>query len=242
VLRTQDKVLVYDTGPIWRGGGSAGERVLLPYLRHRGIRRVDRLIVSHSDLDHAGGLQALTEHMPVSDILAGEAMPWHEPAASLCRAGTAWSWSGVRFSILHPGAAPRPQGNAASCVVLVEAGDYKALLSGDIEAETEAQLVRQRVLMHVDLVTVPHHGSRTSSIAPFVRALTPSLAVVSAGYGNRWGFPKPDVVARWRSTGAEVLNTATSGAVLVRMCAQSGVSAPQEWRNIRRRIWHDGDS
>ena len=242
VLRTQDKVLVYDTGPIWRGGGSAGERVLLPYLRHRGIRRVDRLIVSHSDLDHAGGVQALTEYMPVSEILAGEAMPWHEPAASPCRAGTAWSWSGVRFSILHPGAAPRPQGNAASCVVLVEAGDYKALLSGDIESETEAQLVRQRVLMHVDLVTVPHHGSRTSSIAPFVRALTPSLAVVSAGYGNRWGFPKPDVVARWRSTGAEVLNTATSGAVLVRMCAQIGVSAPQEWRNIRRRIWHDGDS
>ncbi len=242
VLRTRDKVLVYDTGAVWQGGSSAGERVLVPFLRYRGIRRVDRLIVSHSDLDHAGGVQALLRHIPVSDILAGEAMPWVESPASPCRAGTAWTWSGVRFSILHPGSAARLQGNAASCVVLVEAGDYKALLSGDIESETEAQLVRQRVLMRVDLVTVPHHGSRTSSIAPFVRALTPSLAVVSAGYGNRWGLPKPDVVARWRSTGAEVLNTATSGAILVRMCAQSGVSAPQEWRNIRRRIWHDGDS
>ena len=122
--------------------------------------------------------------------------------------------------------------------MLIEVGDYKALLSGDIESETEAQLVRSRVLMNVDFATVPHHGSRTSSIAPFVRSLTPSLAVVSAGYGNRWGFPKPDVVARWRATGARVLNTATSGAIHVRMCAETGVSAPREWRKKRRRIWH----
>ena len=242
VLRTNDRVLVYDTGPVWRSGGSAGERVLVPYLRHRGIRRVDRLIVSHSDLDHAGGVQALIRAMPVSDILVGEAMPWVESPQRACRAGTAWSWNDVRFSILNPGPSAGPRGNAASCVVQIEAGNYRALLSGDIESETEAMLVRQRVLMQVDFVTVPHHGSRTSSNAPFVRSLTPALAVVSAGYGNRWGFPKPDVVARWRSTGAHVLNTATSGAIHVRMCAKTGISAPQQWRNKKRRIWHGVDS
>ena len=70
------------------------------------------------------------------------------------------------------------------------------MLSGDIEAETEAALVRQRVLPVVDLVSVPHHGSRTSSTGPFVQSLTPSIALVSAGHGNRWGFPKAAVIAR----------------------------------------------
>ena len=185
---------------------------------------------------------ALIRAMPVSDILVGEAMPWVESPQRACRAGTAWSWNDVRFSILNPGPSAGPRGNAASCVVQIEAGNYRALLSGDIESETEAMLVRQRVLMQVDFVTVPHHGSRTSSNAPFVRSLTPALAVVSAGYGNRWGFPKPDVVARWRSTGAHVLNTATSGAIHVRMCAKTGISAPQQWRNKKRRIWHGVDS
>ena len=121
-------------------------------------------------------------------------------------------------------------------------GDNRALLSGDIEAGTEAALVRQRVLPVVDLVSVPHHGSRTSSIGPFVQSLTPSIALVSAGYGNRWGFPKADVVARWRASGARVLDTAKSGSVSVRLCAGGEVSEPLEWRNQRRRLWHEDDS
>ncbi len=242
VLQTRDKILVYDTGPSWQGGASAGERVLVPYLRNRGIVRVDKLIVSHADLDHAGGVQALITDILVDDILAGEALPWIARPIRQCSAGMRWSWNGVRFSILHPPRAARLAGNEASCVLLVEAGDNRALLSGDIEAGTEAALVRQRVLPVVDLVSVPHHGSRTSSIGPFVQSLTPSIALVSAGYGNRWGFPKADVVARWRASGARVLDTAKSGSVSVRLCAGGEVSEPLEWRNQRRRLWHEDDS
>jgi competence protein ComEC len=242
VLQTQDRTLIYDAGPSWRGGGSAGERVLLPYLRYRGIARVDRLIVSHADLDHAGGVQALLASIEVGDLFAGEELPWIERFIRPCRAGENWTWNDVRFSFLHPQATEMPEGNAASCVLLVEVGEFKALLSGDIESETEAQLVRQRILPKVDVATVPHHGSRTSSIGPFVLALAPSFAIVSAGHGNRWGFPKPDVVARWRSVGAKVLNTAESGSISVRLCAENGISEPLEWRNQRRRIWHDDDS
>ena len=242
VLQTRDRVLVYDAGPSWQGGGSAGERVLLPYLRYRGIRRVDRLVVSHADLDHAGGVQALIEGIELGDILAGDDMPWIEQSIRPCRAGMVWSWNGVQFSVLHPPRTTTKEGNEASCVLLLEAGESSALLTGDIESETEAQLVRQRVLSNVDFVTVPHHGSRTSSIGPFVRTLRPSFAVVSAGYDNRWGFPKPDVVARWRAAGAEVLNTATSGAIGLRMCAGKGSREPSGWRNQRRRIWHERDS
>ena len=242
VVQTQDKTLVYDTGPSWHGGDSAGERVLVPYLHYSGIARVDRLIVSHADLDHAGGVRALLANFEVSTVFAGEDLPWIERNISPCRAGDSWTWNGVQFSVLHPEAAFMLEGNAASCVLLLQTGDYKALLSGDIESETEAHLVRQRVLPMVDIATVPHHGSRTSSIGPFVQALKPSLALVSAGHDNRWGFPKPDVIARWRSVGAEVLNTADSGSISVRMCAENGISEPLEWRNQRRRIWHEDDS
>lgn len=242
VLRTRDRTLVYDAGPSWQGGVSAGKRVLLPYLRNRGIVRVDTLIVSHADLDHAGGVQALLAEMQVDDLLAGEALPWIAKPSIRCSAGMDWSWNGVRFSILHPPRAARLEGNAASCVLLVEAGDSRALLSGDIEAETEAALVRQRVLPVVDLVSVPHHGSRTSSTGPFVQSLTPSIALVSAGHGNRWGFPKAAVIARWRASGARVLNTAKSGSVSVRMCAWGGPGEPSEWRIQRRRLWHEDDS
>jgi competence protein ComEC len=242
VLETRDNVLVYDAGPSWQNGGSAGERVLLPYLRSRGITRVDRLMVSHSDLDHAGGVQTLIRGIFVGDILSGEELPWIGRPIRRCTAGMRWFWNGVRFSVLHPARSATVKGNDASCVLLVEAGDNKALLSGDIESATEAQLVRTRVLPAVDFVTVPHHGSRTSSIGPFVQSLTPSVAVVSASYGNRWGFPKPDVVARWRSTGAVVINTATSGSIGVRMCAKTGLGKPSKWRNERRRLWREDDS
>jgi len=242
VLQTRSRVLVYDTGPSWRGGGSAGERVLVPYLRSRGLTRVDKLIVSHADLDHAGGVLALLADIQVDEILAGEGLPWISQPISQCSEGMNWSWNAVNFSILQPQRGASPQGNAASCVLLIEAGGNRALLSGDIEAETEAALVRQRILPDVDLVTVPHHGSRTSSTGPFVRSLTPSIALVSAGYGNRWGFPKADVVARWRASGATVLNTADSGSIRVRMCVQGGLSDAFEWRIERRRLWHEDDS
>jgi competence protein ComEC len=92
---------------------------------------------------------------------------------------------------------------------------------------------------HADVVVVPHHGSSTSSTSPFVRALSPSFAIVSAGFQNRWGFPKPDVVARWESAGAKVLGTATSGAIGVRMCRKSGVVDLTEHRVTQRRIFHE---
>jgi competence protein ComEC len=86
---------------------------------------------------------------------------------------------------------------------------------------------------------VPHHGSLTSSSVPFISAVSPNVAIVSAGYGNRWGFPKAAVVARWQAVGARVLNTATSGAVSLRLCADSGIGRVRLDRHERRRFWRD---
>src|SRR5690606_16795421 len=130
---------------------------------------------------------------------------------------------------------PLQSNNNASCVLEVAAGRHRILLTGDIESPIENHLVRSASLSPVDIVTVPHHGSRTSSGDAFVNALRPSVAIVSAGYGNRWGFPKEDVVMRWQEAGARVLNTADSGAIHYRVCAAGGVQLQSEQRSRSRR-------
>jgi competence protein ComEC len=239
VLRTSGHVAVFDTGASFRQGSSMGERVVLPYFSSLGIDRVDQLIVSHADLDHAGGLGDVVAGVVVADLLAGEPVHGGRMASRPCVAGQAWRWDGVEFRIIHPLDGPSAEGNDASCVLLVEAGDYRLVLTGDIEKSVEYALVRDGAVPHADVVVVPHHGSGTSSTSPFVRALSPSFAIVSAGFQNRWGFPKPDVVARWESAGAKVLGTATSGAIGVRMCRKSGVVDLTEHRVTQRRIFHE---
>jgi competence protein ComEC len=112
------------------------------------------------------------------------------------------------------------------------------LLAGDIESAAEHWLVRQRLLRPSQFVLVPHHGSRTSSSAGFVRALRARIAVVSAGFDNRWGFPRPEVVRRWQDEGAQVLTTGRSGALSTRLCIAGGPSPPIEQRRAQRRYWH----
>lgn len=237
VVRTGERVLLFDTGPRYRNGGSAAQHVVLPFLASIGARHIDRMIVSHADQDHAGGVADVTRTLPVDDVLSGE--PLSGSPARPCHDGLAWYWGTTRFTVLHPPADTVHSGNDASCVLLVETGERRTLLTGDIEAPAEASLVRRGVVPRVGVVTIPHHGSRTSSIAPFVRSLSPGYAIVSAAYANQWGFPKPDVVARWRANGATVLNTAASGAVSVRQCDDNAPDEVQRYRQAASRIWHD---
>lgn len=239
VLRTENRTVVYDTGPSFRGGSDTGQLVLVPWLRAAGVRRVDLLIVSHSDDDHAGGAASLVNAVEVTEIMAGEPLPLINRSILGCRSGQAWLWDGIRFGVMHPGLYPLRSNNNASCVVEVAAGRHRILLTGDIESPIENHLLRSAALAPVDIVTVPHHGSRTSSGRAFVEALRPSVAIVSAGYENRWGFPKEDVVARWQDAGARVMNTAISGAIRYRVCADSGVQLQGEERQRSRRYWHD---
>lgn len=122
--------------------------------------------------------------------------------ASRCEAGMTWQWDGVSFQILHPDQSGKWQGNNGSCVVLVKAGAHRLLLTGDIEGAAERALLEGRKSdLGADLVTIPHHGSLTSSGAEFVEAVSPEYALASAGYRNRYGFPKSEVVDRWHSGG-----------------------------------------
>jgi competence protein ComEC len=239
VLRTHRRTLVYDTGPSFRSGSDTGALVVVPYLRALGVRRIDLLMASHADADHAGGVGSVLEDMHVTELFAGEYLTGVPYEQRVCRQGQAWTWDGVRFAIMHPGVYPVTTGNDASCVLEVGVGRHSILLTGDIESAVEAHLVRTRVLTPTDLVVVPHHGSRTSSSATFVQTLRPSAAIVSAGYDNRWGLPKDDVVARWQSAGARVLNTATSGAIHYRICPDTGAVLQSENRKANLEYWHE---
>lgn len=237
-IATRSSTLLFDTGPAFRGGGDAAESVVLPFLSARGVNRLDELVVSHADLDHAGGVSSLVHALPVGTLRTGEALD--APAvAQRCIAGESWRVDGIAFDFLHPDAKSDVSGNDASCVLQVSAGSHRLLLTGDIERAAEAELLRSGRLQDVDVVIVPHHGSRTSSNPSFVRALHPDLAIISAGFGNRWGLPHVEVAERWRASGAEVLTTAASGAISLRLCEQGGIEALTRQRVRQRRIWHE---
>jgi competence protein ComEC len=225
LVRTRDYALLYDTGPRWWEGGDAGERVVLPALRALGIARLDTLLISHTDLDHAGGAASILSQLPVARVLSGE--PLQLPGgfvAQACRAPLSWQVDGVRFEIVHPHAgASFVKRNDRSCVLTVQ-GDYgRALLSGDIEHGAEqALLARDPALLAADVITVPHHGSASSSSAGFVQAVQPQVALIAAGLHNRYQLPHRAVVARYHAAGAVVISSASSGATSVDV-AQRGL-------------------
>ena len=214
VVETAHHVLVFDPGPRSFGGRDAGEDVVLPYLRQQGWRKVDRMVVSHADSDHAGGAQALLAGLPVVDRILSPGDPARD-VDGRCRAGQDWQWDGVVFRFLSPfpDAPTVASDNEQSCVLEVEAGGQRALLVADIEGQAEGRLVGSGTLQSASVLVAPHHGSATSSSAAFVAAVRPRLVVFSRGHRNRFGMPAPEVAARYRAVGAGILDTARHGAL-----------------------------
>jgi len=236
VVETREHVLVYDTGARFRSGNDMGRMVVLPYLRQRGYRRVDTLVISHGDNDHIGGSRSVLDAIPVA--YRRSSVPGRIPGARPCIAGERWVWDGVVFSFLHPAAAAPPPHNNSSCVLQITAPGGTALLTGDIEASAEHELLQRRAgRLTADLLLVPHQGSRTSSSPAFLDAVAPGLAVVSAGYHNQYGHPHKEIVARYRQRDIRIFNTALSGAVRI-VFDQKGPRI-SEYRRDTRRYWMD---
>ncbi|MGI9203969.1 MAG: DNA internalization-related competence protein ComEC/Rec2, partial [Woeseiaceae bacterium] len=238
-VRTSDHALLYDTGPVFATGNSAAEFVVLPFLLGHGVTRLDRLIVSHADLDHAGGIQPVLAKLPVQQVMTGEIIAGVNTRHTRCVAGISWRADDAVYSILHPRLRAPWTRNNSSCVLEINMGEHRLLLSGDIEAPVEKLLVYRQAVRRSNVLVVPHHGSRTSSTLPLVRATRPGTAIVAAGFGNRWGFPKADVVSRWESVGAKVLNTAFSGSLSQRLCAGTSPGPIHRERLESRKYWHD---
>jgi competence protein ComEC len=239
VVQTENHVLVFDSGPRWRSGSAAARVSLLPWLRARGIRRIDRLVLSHDDSDHTGGADLLRESIPVAELIVGPGVKARGPSRP-CRRGDGWRWDGVEFRVLHPLPGESASDNDNSCVLHIAGIGGNALLLADPEADAEAELLSQSLA--ADVVLVPHHGSRTSSGARLISAVGARLGIVSAGFGNRWNLPDAGVVARWRAAGATLLNTADAGAVTVRFAPVPGAIEVQAHRLESRRWWRRGAS
>jgi len=236
VVETARRVLVFDTGPAWTGGGAAAQVTLLPYLRSRGIRSVDRLVLSHDDRDHTGGAGRLQAALPVRRFQPAPGRG--RDAGEECRRGDAWHWDRVHFRILHPPAHFAGPDNDRSCAILVSGEGGRALLLADPEAAAESLLAEQAVA--ADIVLLPHHGSRSSSSAALVSAVDARYGIASAGFGNRWGMPDEAVVERWRTAGTTVYTTAAEGAVSARVPAGPGRIEIRSARRDAARWWRSG--
>jgi competence protein ComEC len=235
IVQTHSHALLYDTGPDY-GSGDAGSSVVLPALRHGGIGQVDLVVLSHGDLDHAGGAGSIHTAHPRSRFLAPLPDRVSVPAEP-CRYGQAWRWDSVTFRVLHPGVVrERGSANDRSCVLLVEAANARVLLPGDITGRVETALLGQLPGTGVDLVVAAHHGSATSSAAAFVDRTQPRYVVFAAGFGNRWGFPRPEVVSRWARAGSCLLTTGLEGSVLFDS-ASGELTLGETYRRTHARGW-----
>lgn len=232
VVRTAEHALLFDAGPRYRTGFDAGAVLVLPFLRARGITALDRVVISHGDMDHRGGWPAVRAAIEVGSALG-------VATSKPCRAGQSWRWDGVEFAMLHPSQGGAGSDNNTSCVLSIAGPGGRALLTGDIEAAAEQELLaRAGDLLAADVLVVPHHGSDSSSTPDFVAAVAPAYAVVSAGWHNRWGFPDPLVAARYRDAGVQLLHTGSLGAIRFDFPAAGTRPAPRAWRREAGRFWN----
>lgn len=233
LVKTAAGTLLYDSGPGDGAGRDMVASAIVPAINRSGARAPDRIVISHGDQDHAGGLGSLRALYPHAAVNANLS----RPAAGLegCHAAGGWRWQDTGFTVLHPTPALPYLANDSSCVVLVEAPGGSILLSGDISAAVEARLLLEG-LPRSRLLLVPHHGSRTSSSPAFLAALRPAAAIATASLGNRFGFPREDVRQRYAEARIPFWSTGECGAMRTLIFANGELEVSSA-RLARPAIW-----
>jgi len=258
LIETANRRLLYDTGPIQGKKDDAGQRVILPYLRGRGINHVDRMVISHSDSDHIGGAASLLKQiqfdsmmgsLPNSNLLLQNLQARKIPAIP-CRFGQRWEWDDVEFVIWHPHEetifADQYPGkpNEMSCVLEVRNQQSSFWLTGDVEKQGEAEITKrldEKMLYEIGdrelIFMAPHHGSKTSSSLALLKKLEPDHAFAQNGYRNRYGHPHPDVTARYQSLEIPFYQTPETGAQTW-LFKNNAKSSTHFLRHDIKRLWH----
>jgi len=252
VVQSATHTLLYDTGPRFSDNFDAGNGVVLPFLQSRGIRSIDRLMVSHGDNDHVGGLESLLQALDVKELLLGKDMQTsgYGLPASHCLRGQTWQWDGVSFEILHPDEHRYRSRNDNSCVLRISTARSSVLLTGDVEAPAEADLLGVYAdRLRSDVLLAPHHGSTSSSTDAFVKAVDPQIVVYSSGYRNQFAHPADAVRARYQALNTLALNTAETGMIEFRSELSGADITPDDasfalsetqfstYRATRQRYW-----
>jgi competence protein ComEC len=230
-----------ETRPGSFSGEAVGETVVVPYLRARGLKRLNRVWLSHAHLDHMGGLPAVLEEFPVGDFNVGrnpESAAYRRLLHEVRRHGVPLEThaAGERFrvgevtaEVLWPAADYQPgrePSNNDSLVLRLclpaASGDEAAclLLPGDIEGKIEKKLAEARAPLAATVLKVPHHGGRAAASREFLAAVRPRAAVISVGAENPFGHPFADVVGRLEAETEEVYRSDRDGSVTLRLTAR----------------------
>ncbi|MFZ6861345.1 DNA internalization-related competence protein ComEC/Rec2 [Undibacterium sp. Ji67W] len=244
LLETAHHRLLYDTGPSYSVDSDSGSRVILPYLKARGINALDMLMISHNDSDHSGGALSILKQLPVS--LTSSSLALDSPIVvqstqhRRCQAGQEWDWDGVHFEILQPVPVSyesiKWKPNARSCTLKVTTDHHSMLLPGDIEAIQEDELINSIPdKLKADVLLAPHHGSGTSSTPAFLHAVSPTLGIFQVCYLNRYHHPKTEVYSRYADFGINRLRTDESGAITLQFSASLQFS---QFRQEHARYWY----
>ncbi len=212
LVLTREHALLYDAGPRF-GDFDIGERVVVPSLRALDVRRLDMMVLSHSDNDHSGGAEAVARGMTVSQVLSGEAPELPTVLGAQPCGEDSWIWNGVHFSTWRW--AQARDSNQSSCVLMIDAGGERALLTGDIDVRAERALIDTGRDLRADWLLAPHHGSRSSSSAIFLAAVRPGAVLYSRGRHNGYGHPHPTVLSRYAAMGARAYDNVETGALRI---------------------------
>ena len=260
ILRTRNHNLLYDTGDKFSEKFNMADMVIIPYVRAKGIGLIDKLVVSHSDRDHAGSISELITQLPIKEVLSGEpekinrminvktssmsAKNYHNPQnkpihIEQCFKGQQWVWDNVHFKVLSP---QKPFtgkiANNHSCVILVtSASNQTILLTGDMEKKIEKQLLKGYPNLRADVLQVPHHGSKTSSSNKFLEQVKPRIALFSYGYLNRFRHPAEKVVQRYKKLNVKLYNT-SNGAIDISSNLTNNSMSVKQYRIENSRFWH----
>lgn len=208
-----------------------GEAVVSPFLWAKGYSRIDYILTTHADADHIQGLSDVAENFSVRAAIFGRTPPKDAEYAQLnavlekreiesltVSRGDVLDFDGVKIEVLYPNRDAdenAPSDNNHSLVLRIVYGNRRFLLTGDIERETEAELLNAPELLLTDVVKVAHHGSRTSSTSEFVSQIKAKLAIISVGRESPFGHPHEEVVERWKNAGAQVLTTGENGTISI---------------------------
>lgn len=212
-----------------------GKDILLPYLKSKGIRTIDKLIITHGDADHAGGAIALLKELAVREIVMPDVSEKSDLEKGIiavseqkgipvrfAKRGDKWTSGEHVFAVLAPEKGGNGSKNDQSIVIYSEIGGLRWLFTGDLEEDGEKKLLARYPSLKVDVLKVGHHGSKTSTSEPFLEAYKPRVALISAGENNRFGHPHNEVVERLKKRNAAIFRTDEDGAITYRFKGKSG--------------------
>ena len=230
IVTNENKSILIDGGGSETGDYNVGENVLLPYLLDRGVVKIDYMIFSHFDADHAQGLEYVLEHLKVSNVILSrqviendiykkvvELANKRNTRLIFVKAGDLINLGDVKIYILHPQnelMEDNPMNNN-SVVCRLEYRGFSMLFTGDIEKEAEELIINKNLYLKADILKVAHHGSRSSSIQDFLNKVKPKIALIGVGENNRYGHPNVEVLDRFRNMNVNVYRTDECGEICI---------------------------